>query len=144
MNDIITNICSVLKKSGNQDVYTVYDSQPVRDKGKYFTVVGIKSFKPHAPIYYDTMMYIFADAEAEITVISPKGSTEEQLYDYYIANIEMPLSGIFGINSSIQSIDYGTDRTTGRLKLTIILKTEAIQKFPLEGEAGEYGGTYNT
>ncbi|MDE6775824.1 MAG: hypothetical protein K2J37_05980 [Ruminococcus sp.] len=144
MNDIITNISAILKESGNQEVYTVYDAQSVRDKGKYFTVVGIKSFKPHIPLYTDTMMYIFVDAEAEITVISPKGSTEEQLYDYYIANIEMPLSKILGINSSIQSIDYGTDHTTGRLKLTIILRTEAVQKFPLEGESGEYGSTYNT
>lgn len=144
MNDVIANIRSVLRESGNQDVYTVYDSQPVRDKGKYFTIVGIKSFKPHIPIYDDTMMYMSVDTAAEITVISPKGSTEEQLYDYYIANIETPLSELLGINSRIQSMEYGTDRTTGRLKLTIILETEAFQKFPQGGESGEYGGTNNT
>ena len=134
MNDIITNISAILKENGNQNVYTIYDAQPVRDKGKYFTIIGMKSFKPHIPLYTDTIMYIFADAEAEITVIAPKECTEEQLYDYYITNIEMPLSKIMGINSGIQSIEYGTDRVTGRLKLTIILRTEACQKFPLKGD----------
>ncbi len=79
MQEIISQIKQSFILEGGENIYTAFDAVPIRDKGKFFTVLSIGGYEASAPIYNADKIYMPVKAELLVTVLAPENCTQEYM-----------------------------------------------------------------
>lgn len=132
MIHILNELKQALIDNGCEDVYLAYDALPVEKKGKYFTVIALKSFETTVPVYSLTMVYIPFSAELEINVTAPEGSTMEELCNYYDEKIRDAVVKISGSSSYMSRLTLNADKKINRLVITAVMTVGGMRKISRE------------
>lgn len=135
MTDIINIIRQELTESGAENVYSAFDALPVSSKGKFFTVIGMKSFEYSTPVYSQYTVYMPFRAELEIRVLAPVSTSMEEICSYYETAIGGVINSIAGLSSNISGMSVKHDKNIGRLVLTVTVSAGGMKK--IERETGE-------
>lgn len=130
MLTILSQIKDLLAQASGENIFTAYDAIPVRDKGKYFTILSVSGYEAMNPIYTDTSVYMPVKCNMEITVAAPANTTYEQIYDYFYSNFDSVLNSICGISNRLKTIEIASDSKLGRLTLKAVMKISAMKIIP--------------
>lgn len=134
MKDIIDMIKQKLTDSGTENVYSAFDAVPVAEKGKIFTVIGVKSIEYSKPLYTQYMIYMPFRAEIEIKILAPESSTMESVCSYYETEVSGAVNKLTGLNSRISGMSVKHDKNISRLVLTVTLSAGGMKKTERETE----------
>lgn len=118
MRDILSQFKAALIAAGNENVYLAFDALPVRGKGGYFTVLGIKSFEASAPVYSQYTIFLPFKAEVEVSVYAPESDDLQRLYRYFESGVRPTLDGMSGLTTHISRLTMKHDSNLKRLVLT--------------------------
>lgn len=132
MIHILNELKQALTDNGCENVYLAYDAVPVETKGKYFTVVALKSFETTVPVYDLTMVYVPFSAEVEINVTAPEGRAMEELCNYYDENIRDSVLKISGSSSYMSRLTLNADKKINRLVITAVMTVGGMRKIARE------------
>lgn len=130
MLTILSQIKDLLAQASGENIFTAYDAIPIRDKGKYFTILSVSGYEAMNPIYTDTSVYMPVKCNMEITVAAPVNTTYEQIYDYFYSNFDSVLNSICGISNRLKTIEIASDSKLGRLTLKAVMKISAMKIIP--------------
>lgn len=130
MLTILSQIKDLLAQASGENIFTAYDAIPVRDKGKYITILSVSGYEAMNPIYTDTSVYMPVKCNMEITVAAPVNTTYEQIYDYFYGNFDSVLNSICGISNRLKTIEITPDSKLGRLTLKAVMKISAMKIIP--------------
>lgn len=130
MLTIISQIKDLLAQESGENIFTAFDAVPVKDKGKYFTILSVSGYEAMNPIYSDTAVYMPVKCNLEITVAAPLNTTYEQIYDYFYSNFDSVLNRICGISNRLKSVEIAPDGKLGRLTLKAVMKINAMKTIP--------------
>lgn len=134
MNEIISQIKQSFIDAGGENIYTSFDAAPIRDKGRYFTVLDISRYEAAPPIYTDDKIYMPIKAELTVTVLAPEKYTKEQIYDYYELYFETAVNRLCGLSSNLKQIDVSIDKNLNRLALKAVVKVNCIKTITIPTE----------
>ncbi len=132
MIDIINEVKQEFINGGVENVYSAFDAIPVSNKGKIFTVIGMKKFECSMPIYSQYTIYMPYKAELEIKVLAPESSTMEELCNYYETEISGIVNSFTGISSNISGISVKQDKNISKLVLTVNISAGGMKKIQRE------------
>lgn len=135
MVDMINSIVRLLTDGGVQNVYSVFDGEPLRSKGEYAVLVGMKSFEAMTPVYSEFTVYLPFKAEVEITVAAPADCSVVGLCSYFEEKIRPVIDKIPELCSRPASVVCRMDRNIGRLVLSATVRTEGVRRLEREAEA---------
>lgn len=130
MLTILSQIKDLLTQASGENIFTAYDAIPIRDKGKYFTILSVSGYEAMNPIYTETSIYMPVKCNMEITVAAPVNTTYEQIYDYFYGNFDSVLDSICGINNRLKAVEIAPDSKLGRLTLKAVMKISAMKIIP--------------
>lgn len=134
MNEIISQIKQSFIDAGGENIYTSFDAAPIRDKGRYFTVLDISRYEAAPPIYTADKIYMPIKAELTVTVLAPEKYTKEQIYDYYELYFETAVNRLCGLSSNLKQIDVSIDKNLNRLALKAVVKVNCIKTITIPTE----------
>lgn len=127
MKELISQVKQAFTANGGVNIYTSFDALPVRNKGRFFTVLGIEAYEELNPIYSAETISVPVKAEVTVSVLAPENSTQDQLYDYYADNFEQAADKLCGLSSCLKSIDIDMDKKLSRLVLKAVLKVSGMK-----------------
>lgn len=127
MQEIISQIKQSFILEGGENIYTAFDAVPIRDKGKFFTVLSIGGYEASTPIYNADKIYMPVKAELLVTVLAPENCTQEQIYDYYALHFEAAVNKLCGLSSTLKRIDISVDKNLNRLVLKAVVKLNCVK-----------------
>ena len=127
MQEIITQIKHSFIEAGGENIYTSFDAVPIRDKGRYFTVLDISRYEAATPIYTANKIYMPIKAELTVTVLAPEKYTKEQIYNYYELYFETAVNRLCGLSSNLKQIDVSIDKNLNRLALKAVIKINCVK-----------------
>lgn len=130
MLTILSQIKDLLTQASGENIFTAYDAIPIREKGKYFTILSVSGYEAMNPIYTETSIYMPVKCNMEITVAAPVNTTYEQIYDYFYGNFDSVLDSICGINNRLKAVEIAPDSKLGRLTLKAVMKISAMKILP--------------
>ena len=131
MVEIITKVKQKLAEKGVTDVYSAYDAIPVRDKGKYFTVLGFSGYEAENPIRTGEKMYMPIKCDLTMTVYAPMNTSQEDIYNYYNYNLETTVNSIVNLSSRLRSISISPDSKHDRMTLKAVIKLSCMKTINL-------------
>ena len=129
MKDMLAQIKTAFINNGGENIYTAFDALPVRDKGKFFTVLSIGEYETLTPIYTDTTVYMPVKAELAVKVFAPENCSQQALCEYYSTNFERAVDKLCGMSSRLLRLDVTMDKTLGRLMLKAVLKIGGMKSY---------------
>lgn len=130
MFTILLHIKNLLEQASGENVFTAYDAIPIREKGKYFTILSVSGYEAMNPVYSDTSVYMPVKCNVEITVAAPVNTTYEQIYDYFYSNFDSVLDSICGISNRVKAVEIAPDSKLGRLTLKAVMNISAMKIIP--------------
>lgn len=130
MLTILSQIKDLLAQASGENIFTAYDAIPIREKGKYFTILSVSGYEAMNPIYTETSIYMPVKCNMEITVAAPVNTTYEQIYDYFYGNFDSVLDSICGISNRLKAVEIAPDSKLGRLTLKAVMKISAMKILP--------------
>lgn len=134
MQEIISQIKQSFIEAGGENIYTAFDAVPIRDKGRYFTVLDISKYEAAPPIYTADKIYMPVKAELTVTVLAPEKYTKEQLYDYYELYFDAAVNRMCGLSSTLKQIDVSIDKNLNRLALKAVIKLNCVKIMTIPAE----------
>lgn len=132
MIHILNELKQALTDNGCENVYLAYDALPVEKKGKYFTVIALRSFETTVPVCTIDMTCIPFTAELEINVTAPERSTMEELCNYYDEKIRDAVVNISGMSSYMSRLTLNADKKINRLAITAVMKVCGMRRISKE------------
>lgn len=132
MRDLLDLFKEALNDAGNENVYLAFDALPVREKGRFFTVLGIKSFEASSPVYSQYTVFMPFNAEVEINVYAPESQTMRLLLRHFELYVMPAVDSLAGLTTHISRYNMKHDSNLKRLVLTVGVSVSGIRRIERE------------
>ncbi len=127
LTEVIRSVKERLAESGVENVYTVFDGEPLSKKGReIYTLVGICGMETSAPIYSEFIVYLPFRADIELKITAPENSPLENLYNYFSDSIEPVIHEMSVLGSRMTKFSFKHDSNIHRLVLTAVFTVNGI------------------
>ncbi|MDO4864333.1 MAG: hypothetical protein Q4A05_09215 [Ruminococcus sp.] len=134
MHDILSQFRAELLAAGNENVYLAFDALPVRSKGEYFTVLGIKSFEASAPVYSQYTVFLPFKAETEVSVYAPESENMQSLYRCFESSVRPALDAMTSMTTRVCRLSIKHDSNLRRLVLTAGVSVSGIRRIARDSD----------